>query len=199
MNQEEGQAMPELKKLHRVPRLDFMVLERHMDEAQKNHSVKCMVAEALKEAYPHFSNVKVDIHYMRFTDAEREERYIVPTPVPVGVVLYKWDEGVRLPEFRVYTRGGGQTARLRKQRPPMTPEDKARLDGLHEKRKREDARIEVERKTQGGGAAYKLGGKVPKIPALNKRTFGIKAFAKMVEEAEKRRQEQETEGQVFPR
>jgi hypothetical protein len=175
------------KKLQRAPSLDFMVLDRHMDDAMKNHSGRCMVAEALKENYPHLKNVKVDIHFIRFADAKKEERYLIPTPQTIGAYLYLWDDGKRPQEFRVHTKGG-QTSRIRPT-PPRTPEDKAaakaRLDALHEKRKLEQTTI-----AERDGVAYKLGGKMLPLSEFHKRTFGMKAFAKHLAEVEARQEKQ---------
>jgi hypothetical protein len=55
----------------------------------------CLVADAIKDQYPQFTHVAVDVATIRVTDKERGERYIYLTPASVGEMLLGFDQGWR--------------------------------------------------------------------------------------------------------
>jgi hypothetical protein len=85
-----------------------------ISDAVKNDSGHCMVAEAVKLAYPNAKNVGVDVFTIRFSDPKSKQRYIYQTPEIARVAIIRFDMGVKPEPFNFVLRGGQVVA----QRPP---------------------------------------------------------------------------------
>lgn len=79
-----------------APVLKVNVLAHHIDCAIRLNSNSCMIAEAIKELYPKFSHVAVDLQSIRMTDREKGVRYIYLTPRVAQVALVLFDKGKRM-------------------------------------------------------------------------------------------------------
>jgi len=73
----------------------FQVTQEHIDQAKANSSAHCMVADALKDAFPQSRFVNVDIQTIRFTRPDLEKRYVFVTPANVVDKIIAFDAGDR--------------------------------------------------------------------------------------------------------
>ena len=73
--------------------LRFEITQENYDRAITENSGSCLVADAIQEKYPQFSNVKVDVATVRFTDKEHGVRYVYLTPPSVSDTLLFFDQG----------------------------------------------------------------------------------------------------------
>jgi hypothetical protein len=86
------------------PRLAFEVTAEHIAAGVRRHSSRCMVAQALSEAYPGFTGVTADVQTVRATDPVRQLRYIYLTPPEAALPIIQFDEGVVPRPFSVLLR-----------------------------------------------------------------------------------------------
>lgn len=73
--------------------LRFEITQENYERAITANSGGCLVADAIKEQYPQFSNVKVDVATVRFTDKGRGMRYVYLTTPSVRDALLYFDQG----------------------------------------------------------------------------------------------------------
>jgi hypothetical protein len=73
--------------------LQVEITEENYKRAVTAASGGCIVADAIKAAYPKFSTVKVNIATIRVTDRESGERGTYLTPPSVGQTLLYYDQG----------------------------------------------------------------------------------------------------------
>lgn len=83
-----------------LPKVQLNITKKLIDEAIKGDSSHCMIAEAVKIAYPSASHVHVDIQTIRFTDPERRERYFFLTPRRAQMEILAFDHGDPVRPFR---------------------------------------------------------------------------------------------------
>jgi hypothetical protein len=98
------------------PVLRVNVTKELRDEAVKSNSSHCMIAEAIKEAYPLLNHVSVDLQTIRFSDPAKGLRYIYLTPRACQEALVLFDEGVASKPFRFILRGAHIVAMSRSNR-----------------------------------------------------------------------------------
>lgn len=83
--------------VHRVsamaPRPTVQVTRQIIEAAKRRDSSHCMIAEAIKLAVPNATSVAVDLQTIRWTDRERNLRYIYLTPRIGQINLVKFDQG----------------------------------------------------------------------------------------------------------
>lgn len=100
------------------------VTDQDIARGVQAHSGKCMIAEALKRAYPEADKVMVDIQTIRFTDSETDERLLWLTPFNIQDLIVAFDAGElsRLEPvgFRLLRRSAQEVQRQL----PATPEDR---------------------------------------------------------------------------
>jgi hypothetical protein len=75
------------------PEMKLEITKENYDRAITANSSACLVADAIKEQYPRFSNVKVDVATVRITDKQRGCRYIYLTTPKVAETLLYFDQG----------------------------------------------------------------------------------------------------------
>jgi hypothetical protein len=76
-----------------------VVTKENYDRAIKASSAACVVADAIKTDYPDFSNVKVNVAYIRITDKKRGYRYLYLTPPSVAEIILAFDQGWPMETF----------------------------------------------------------------------------------------------------
>ena len=76
-----------------APRLKIDITEENYKRAVCAKSSACLVADAIKEQYPEFSRVHVDVATIRVTDKDRGVRYTYLTPKAVAETLLFFDQG----------------------------------------------------------------------------------------------------------
>lgn len=88
---------------YRAPNLLVKVTQHHIDTALPQDSEHCMIADAIKDAFPGARMVSVDTSTIRFTDPKKGLRYVYFTPPFAQSALIGWDEGVRPEPFEFKT------------------------------------------------------------------------------------------------
>lgn len=97
--------MRKAKGVQRAPVINCEVLAKHRDEAIRSSSNHCMIADAIKEQFPQYSHISVDLQTIRFSDPERGVRYIYLTPRVCQIALVLFDKGKKNKEFKFQLRG----------------------------------------------------------------------------------------------
>lgn len=85
----------------KIPTLKIELTKKNYEQAVRASSGSCLVADAIKEQYPKFSSVHVDVATIRFSDKERGVRYLYLTPPSVYQTLLFFDQGwqeIKLPK-----------------------------------------------------------------------------------------------------
>jgi hypothetical protein len=77
------------------PHLQLEITPENYERAVTAKSSACVVADAIREQYPRFSNVHVDVATIRVTDKELGVRYTYLTPPSVAETLLFFDQGWR--------------------------------------------------------------------------------------------------------
>jgi hypothetical protein len=85
----------------RAPKLDFEVTAEVIERSIPAHSGHCMIADGLKAAMPHATDVSVDLATIRYTDRKARRRYVYLTPPDAQDALLDFDNGVRPEPFSV--------------------------------------------------------------------------------------------------
>jgi hypothetical protein len=91
---------PELKKYPRSPRLLVNVTAEQIEKSIKADSSHCMIAEAIKTAYPAAKSWLVDLQIIRFSDPKRGLCYVYLTPRLAQQSLIDFDQSARPAPFR---------------------------------------------------------------------------------------------------
>lgn len=100
-------------KTPRGPVIDVKVEPRHIDEAVPRDSGYCMIADAVRAAFPDVAPgknaISVDLQTIRVTDAKRNLRYIYLTPRKAQEALVDFDQGIKPEPFSIRLRGAHVT------------------------------------------------------------------------------------------
>lgn len=145
------------------------VTQEIIDDAIANCSNRCMVADAIKRAFPNAVRIRVDMQTIRWTDPVKQERYIYLTPAGAQQYIIAFDAGDEVKPFRF---------RLDRQGRQVIPVDQMPADvqkALHEKTA---AGRRAKIKLSGNNAvAEKVGGKAPPVlgPSTS-RGFGVRGL-----------------------
>jgi hypothetical protein len=138
----------------------------------------CMVADAVKLAYPNAQHISVDIQTIRFSDPTKGLRYTYLTPRTAQVSLVEFDMGTHPEPFSFQLRNGHTTSMKR-----VNPETgKATKRGTGSK----GVNVMKSMSSAGGdGVPRVVGGTLPptgalaagkNIPAGRRRAFGMRAM-----------------------
>jgi len=147
------------------PRLEFVVTKEVIETSKTQSSSHCMIAEAIRAAYPGAQQISVDLQTIRFSDPVKRLRYVYLTPRTAQVPIVYFDQGYTPDEFPVVLKAA-QVVRMRQQiiTPAGTKKQKSNYDPPIV-RKASVHQPEV------------TGGKTPPIgPFAKKRAFGLKAL-----------------------
>src|SRR6266496_3380622 len=77
-----------------IPRLQLDITQEMIDTAVPRDSGHCMIADAVKAAYPSATRISVDIQSIRFSDPLTDKRYVYLTPRTGQVALLEFDRGI---------------------------------------------------------------------------------------------------------
>ncbi len=80
------------------PRLTLHLTEQVWSDAVRASSGSCIVAEAIKQQYPQFTGVSVDMATIRFSDPKKGLRYTYLTPEAAQIMLLSFDQGWDQPD-----------------------------------------------------------------------------------------------------
>jgi len=75
------------------PTLDVQITPAAHDRAVQGASGGCLIADSIKEQYPHLSSVTVDMATIRVSDRAAGQRYTYLTPGPAQHLLLSFDQG----------------------------------------------------------------------------------------------------------
>ncbi len=92
----------------KAPVVKVEVTLEEINQATVRDSSHCMIAEAVKVAFPGAKFVSVDLQTIRFSDPNpnRPYRYIYLTPRAAQVALINFDQGIKPEPFHVLIRNG---------------------------------------------------------------------------------------------
>ena len=99
-----------LKRTQRAPILTVNVTREIIDTAIKENARHCMIAMAIREQYPTFAHIAVDLQTIRFSDPEKGLRYTYLTPRIVQQALVLFDQGHRCRPIEFKLRGAHTSA-----------------------------------------------------------------------------------------
>src|SRR5262245_29675858 len=160
----EGRQIPTRSGGRRMPQ-HINVTQEIIDGAVTNTSSRCMVADAVKKAFPRAVRIRVDMQTIRWTDPAQQKRYVYLTPARAQQYIIAFDAGDTIKPFRFrLDRQGRQIIPMVQ----MTPEVQK---ALHEK----TARLKVKR-SSGGSVVEKIGGKAPPLGPSTTRGFGVRGL-----------------------
>lgn len=173
-------------KTARAPTGRVTITKEIIAEAKPRDSGYCMVAEAVKVAFPYGTGVAVDIQTIRFSNPNTGLRYVYMTPRAAQIALVNFDQEV-LPEPFSITLRNGQVIKMSKNRTREAREAKAAM--LAATSEKEKAKIQAT--TAEARKAWrahlsgvspkavpdKIGGRPPpKAPLSRRRAFGLRAL-----------------------
>jgi hypothetical protein len=167
-------------KLPHGPALHVHVTPEIIAAAKRGDSGYCMLAEAVKIAFPDVAKgknaVSVDLQTIRVSDAKKNLRYVFLTPRMAQVALVDFDQGSEVEPFSFRLRGahvmnrpfgGSEAAKERAKKG-------ARASALARATMREESKI---------GIPIRVGGKPPPlqktadgVPYSRRREFGLRAL-----------------------
>src|SRR4029077_14894795 len=75
------------------PTLKLSITQDRWETAVQSHSGACLISDAIKDQYPHLSNVETDMATIRATDKAAGVRYIYLTPDAAQHLLLSYDQG----------------------------------------------------------------------------------------------------------
>lgn len=182
----------------RAPKLDVAVTTEIIAAAVPTDSGHCMIADAVKAAIPHASDVTVDLATIRYTDRHARRRYVYLTPPDAQDALLDFDNGILPAPFEVVA----HAAQIRdlppkKAKTPKAPRAKtlaistptaagppaeplaiseAPTEAPAEPRKYQRAAV-VNNPAGGGTAPIRVGGSLPRMGALPAGTGSHNALA----------------------
>lgn len=148
--------------LGHAPRIHLRATEEIIENSMARNSNHCVVAEALKEQYPHLTHISVDISTIRATDKAKKERYVWLTPRSVQQMIVDFDRGIKPKPFAFFCRDG-----------QVTESGK----GYH-KRKHKKSKLRQPRGAAGHGRTVpeRVGGARPPMAIGQRRSFGLRAL-----------------------
>jgi len=86
-----------MAKSKSAPRVWVNITPDQYETAKRSHSGACLVADAIKRDYPAYSNVKVDMATIAFSDRAAGKRYTYLTPERAQLALLYFDQGWQKP------------------------------------------------------------------------------------------------------
>jgi hypothetical protein len=122
------------KAKYASPQLTVDWTDDDLEVAKKSASGGCLIADGIKRAYPHLSNVSVDMATIRATDRKKGLRYIYLTPPAAQTVLLYYDQGWPEPVNQVVIRGAVQVVRVVARSKADEKQRAARLVELEQKK-----------------------------------------------------------------
>ena len=158
----------------KAPRVKLHITAEMIESAKTRDVNHCMIAEAVKAAYPDAKTVAVDIQTIRFSDLKKGYRYTYLTPRLAQVALVQWDRKI-MPEPFEFQLRNGQVTRAGN-RPPAGKNPKG-TGGIDKANKIRKARL-LNRVKGSGSVMDRVGGKTPPldIPFSRRRAFGLRAL-----------------------
>src|SRR5580765_4816226 len=83
----------------KIARRRVEITQEDIDSARKNTSHACMIAEAVKRAFPELKNISVDVQSIRGTLKEENKRYVWFQPKIGQINIDNWERGIEVVPF----------------------------------------------------------------------------------------------------
>jgi hypothetical protein len=102
------------------------VTAENINTATPRESGHCMIADAVRECLPNAQRVMVDLQCTRWTDVEKQIRYIALTPARAQKALVDFDQGIEVEPFTMTlypfqtVKAGGRSTGTPKLQEPKT-------------------------------------------------------------------------------
>jgi len=158
-----------------APRATIQVTQKHIDMATPRNSGHCMIADAVKAAFPRAQSVAVDIQTIRWSDPAKRQRYVYLTPRSAQVALVRWDQGITTEPFSFKLKGA-QIIRVAKPKASTAGNTespiprRARLHSRHGESSQTD---------HHASPPEVIGGRAPpRVSYNNRREFGLRAMSR---------------------
>lgn len=156
------------------PHLVLEVTDAILEASKVRDSGHCMLAEAVKTAYPRATHVSVDLATIRFTDKDLNKRFVYLTPITAQEALIDFDQGVNLLPFTVHLRRAAMVVAVR------TKKDAGR-EGKSKGKGSARLPMSPEVRPDGSNVPIVVGGKTPPIGPLSnvkasRKTGRIRAY-----------------------
>lgn len=166
----------------RPTQLTVRIRPEHISEAVARDSNKCAIAQAIKDAYPRFSRISVDIATIRVSDGTRGLRSMYFTPPVLQKFILNFDQGDKSQLKPLVTRCvAGHVIPIVKHTPEIK-EKKRKYAAKAKTKQNKRAKVVRERlkmlKQNGGAGKVPIvsGGKLPPIAQGKFRTFGLRTL-----------------------
>ena len=164
--------------LPKSPRIEVVITGKIIDDSKERDSSHCMIAEAVRAAFPDARRVAVDLQTIRLTDPVRGLRYTYLTPRIAQEALIRFDQGEFPGAFRFrlqrgqVTRAGSNSIRPdQRQREDRSP---AQIEAL--KKNREKLKTAHIRDSHGNVPDIVGGTTPPVMPWGRRRAFGLRGL-----------------------
>ena len=177
----ETQVKVVQKRRPRSPKISVNVTEEIIKESTLRDSSHCMIAEAVRAAYPDAQRVSVDLQTIRLSDPKKGLRYTYLTPRTGQVALIRFDQG-ELPEPFTMQLRGGQVTTANPKKNLGTDAQKKRFAETQAQREQRRAALDKARlvSTNGerdGTVIERVGGKTPPLSTFaRRREFGLRGL-----------------------
>lgn len=164
------------KKIALAPRLTVEVTHEIISQSVQRDSSHCMIADAVRAAFPTATHVSVDLQTIRFSDPDKNLRYTYLTPRSGQIGLVEFDQGIAPVPMRFQLRNGQVTRR----NSGRSGAAKSRERGTETPRPDlASARLTSRSGTSTHGETIpaRIGGRTPPTtPFARRRAFGLRAL-----------------------
>jgi hypothetical protein len=162
----------------KAPRVIVEVTQDLIDNSIERDSSHCMIAEAVKLAYPAAQRVSVDLQTIRFSDPNRRLRYVYLTPRTGQLALVDFDQGTPPEPFDMRLQSG-QVVPMEASSSNLQSEAALaarRMNAVKARQANEMKRASIVLR-QAGTVPDRVGGKTPPTtPFARRRTFGLRGL-----------------------
>ncbi len=177
----------------RAPHLKLIVSDEVITQSLSRDSSHCMIAEAVKAAFPDATHVSVDLQTIRLSHPAKGVRYTYLTPRAAQIGIIKFDQGMKPEAFDITLRNG-QVTRMGNSSKQHYLAALEKDPALTEKRKKQTAKAKslnplrkatlVERQKNNGNVSERVGGQTPPMQKLKntdiafskRRAFGLRGL-----------------------
>lgn len=166
----------------KAPVVTLQVTRTIIEASRQQDSRHCMIATAVRMAYPTARHVSVDVQTIRFTDPDKMLRFTWLTPRVAQVALVNYDMG-DLPEPFTVRLSGGHVAkamtRTRRKKGEIKPGTEAQSEAGRtnvQHAQLAKAKLMVRSSTNGMVPERNGGSPPPVIPGGFRREYGLRSF-----------------------
>jgi hypothetical protein len=171
-------------RMPRSPVVNVEVTEETISHAAKRDSQHCMIADAVRAAFPDAKAISVDLATIRFTDPRKGLRYTYLTPRMAQVELVKFDQGIKTQPFKFRLRAAHVSRSGRKGAPRTAKQVKANRRSIEKAIAANPLNRSKLARGNRNTVADRVGGDTPplqidsetKLPFSRRRAFGLRGL-----------------------